>query len=96
MCAILLWASWVMYRHVSLVFWVVMPYNLLYRQQDPPLSSTRVCRMRKAGYGFREGRTVSELVTCTSANDFERGRGKNFLMKKGGENFRAICVCLFL
>jgi hypothetical protein len=52
--------------------------------------------MRKAGYGFREGRTVSELVTCTSANDFERGRGKNFLMKKGGENFRAICVCLFL
>jgi len=85
-----------MYRNVSLVFWDVMPYNLLYRQQVPPLSGTRVCHMRKAGYRFREGRTVRELVTHMSANNFERGRGKNFLMKIGGENFRAVCVSLFL
>jgi len=52
--------------------------------------------MRKAGYRFREGRTVSELVTCMSANNFERERGKNFLMKTGGENIRAVYVSLFL
>ena len=85
-----------MYRNVSLVFWDVMPYNLLYRQQVPPLSGTRVCDTRKAGYRFGERRIVSELVTHMSANNFERGRGKHFLMKKGGENFRTVCVSLFL
>jgi len=72
-----------------------MPYNLLCRQQVPPLLGTEVCHMRKAVYRCREGKTVSELVTHMSANNFQRGRGKNFLMKKGGENFRAVCVCLF-
>jgi len=73
-----------------------MPYNLLCRQCVPPLSGTRVCHMRQEGYRFREGRTVSELVTHMRASNFERGRGKNILMKKGGENFRAVCVSLFL
>ena len=52
-----------MYRNESLVFWDAVPYNLLYRQQVPPLSGTGVSNMRKAWYRFMEGRTVSEPVT---------------------------------
>ena len=89
-----LWARWVIYRHVSLVFRDVMPYNLLYRQQVPPLLCTRVCHMRKAGYRFREGRTVSELVTCMGANNFERGRGRHFSRRKE-VRIAELNVCLF-
>jgi hypothetical protein len=52
--------------------------------------------MRKAGYRFREGRTVSELVTHIGANNLRGEEVKQFLMKKGSENFRAVCVSLFL
>jgi hypothetical protein len=62
---------------VIMKFWDAMPYNLVYRQlQFLHRQGTRVSDMKRAGYRFREGRTVSELVTHMSAKNFERGRGK--------------------